>query len=377
MTNDIGEFRIFAIPPGQYLPLGDAAQSGHDGRQRRSVRLRRRPTFPGTSNIAEAQKITVGLGQQLSDVNMALLPARMARVTGTVVDVQGRPMTGMVMAIPRGESVMMMFGPPAQIKADGSFTSSGLAPGRYMLQARGMGQDPEVAYLDLTVSGDDINGVRLAATRPSLATGRVIVDPAAAAALRPSALTFGLQPVQPDMFDDGQCRGPGKVNDDLTFEMKASPIIARITLSDRCPAGDPQRPLPRRRTSPTRASSSIPTKMWPTSNRAHQSHHQAVRRRYQRQGRGTEGLLDRGLPAGPRQVDAELAVPEHRRPDQDGRYKVTGLPPGEYCVIALDYLDQNEWNTPEFLDGIRIKATPFSINEGETKSVDLRITSSS
>jgi hypothetical protein len=65
------------------------------------------------------------------------------------------------------------------------------------------------------------------------------------------------------------------------------------------------------------------------------------------------------------------------RPDQDGRYKVNGLPPGEYRVIALDYLDQNEWNSPEFLDSIRSKATTFSVNEGESKSVDLRITAAS
>jgi hypothetical protein len=65
------------------------------------------------------------------------------------------------------------------------------------------------------------------------------------------------------------------------------------------------------------------------------------------------------------------------RPDQDGRYKVNGLPPGEYRVIALDYVDQNEWSSPEFLEGIRLKATSFSINEGEAKSVDLRITTAS
>src|SRR5207237_9414274 len=65
------------------------------------------------------------------------------------------------------------------------------------------------------------------------------------------------------------------------------------------------------------------------------------------------------------------------RPDQDGRYKVNGLPPGEYRVIALDYVDQNEWNDPDFLERIRPKATAFSISEGEAKSVDLKITTAS
>jgi len=49
----------------------------------------------------------------------------------------------------------------------------------------------------------------------------------------------------------------------------------------------------------------------------------------------------------------------------------------DYRVIALDYVDQNEWNDPDFLERIRSKATAFSINEGEAKSIDLRITTAS
>ena len=68
---------------------------------------------------------------------MALMPARTARITGTAVDSQGRPLMGMVMAMPRGDSMMMMFGPPGQIKPDGSFSINGLAPGTYVLQTQG------------------------------------------------------------------------------------------------------------------------------------------------------------------------------------------------------------------------------------------------
>ena len=118
MTNDIGEFRLFAIPPGQYYlsatlrnmgPIGDTDdRSGYA------------PTyFPGTPNMAEAQKVTVGLGQMVSDINMALIQTRTARVTGVAVDSQGRPLMGMVMTVPRGDSMMMMLGPPGQIRPDG------------------------------------------------------------------------------------------------------------------------------------------------------------------------------------------------------------------------------------------------------------------
>jgi hypothetical protein len=65
------------------------------------------------------------------------------------------------------------------------------------------------------------------------------------------------------------------------------------------------------------------------------------------------------------------------RPDQDGRFKLTSLVPGEYFVIALDYMDASEWTDPEFLERIRTKATKLSISEGETKSVDLKVTTAS
>jgi protocatechuate 3,4-dioxygenase beta subunit len=376
-TNDIGEFRLFAIPPGQYY-LSATLRSMNGPLTDSDDRSGYAPTyFPGTTNMAEAQKVTVALGQVISDMNMALLPARMSRVTGTAVDSQGRPMMGMVMPIPRGDSMTFMFGPPAQIKPDGSFVLGGLAPGRYMLQARAMGgQDAEAAYLDLTVNGDDINGVRLAATRPALVTGRVIVDPAAAASLRPSTLTFGLQPVQPDMFMMGM--SPGKVNDDFTFEMKASPITARIALFGQMP-GWAIRSVRYRGVDVTDSGIEFRPNEDVTEVEVELTNQVTSLSGVVTSGKG-DALKDYSVVVFPQ--DRDKWTPGSRymktaRPDQDGRYKVSGLPPGEYRVIALDYLDQNEWNTPEFLDGIRNSATPFSINEGETKSLDLRITSAS
>ena len=122
-----------------------------------------------------------------------------------------------------------MFGPPAQIKADGSFAIIGVTPGRYLLQVRGMGPDSEAAFLDITVNGDDVNGLRLVANRPSVVSGRVVVDPAAAQALRPSTLRLGLQPVDLDMMMMGGTP-PAPVNDDLTFELKTLPGQRRVAL---------------------------------------------------------------------------------------------------------------------------------------------------
>jgi len=375
-TNDIGEYRLFSIPPGQYYlsatlrPMGMPADN--DDRSGYA------PTyFPGTSNIAEAQRVTVGLGQTMSDMNMALMPARTSRVTGSAVDSQGRPMVGMVMAVPRGDSMFMGFGPPGQIKPDGSFVISGLTPGRYMLQVRANFGDGESAYAEITVSGDDLDGIHLVTSKPSVVSGRVLVDPAAAQALRPSTLRFGLQPVQMDMMMIGGTP-PAAVTDDLTFELKAQPGKFRVALVGQVP-GWSIRTVRYRGADVTdsgmefRPNEDVADIEVEVTNKVTDVSGVVTN------GKG-EALRDYSVVVFPQ--DREKWTPNSRymrmaRPDQDGRYKINGLPPGEYRVIALDYVDSNEWNSPEFLDSVRPKATSFSINEGESKSVDLRITAAS
>ena len=49
------------------------------------------------------------------------------------------------------------------------------------------------------------------------------------------------------------------------------------------------------------------------------------------------------------------------------------LPAGGYYAIAVEYLAQGEWNDPDVLDRLKANATKFSLDEGETKTLDLKI----
>src|SRR5687767_8860965 len=81
-TDDRGEFRIFGVPPGDYVIVArfeDAPDLGSRDR------VRYVPTYyPGTPSASEAQHVTVGLGQEVPGMTIALARAATATVRGVV-----------------------------------------------------------------------------------------------------------------------------------------------------------------------------------------------------------------------------------------------------------------------------------------------------
>jgi hypothetical protein len=61
------------------------------------------------------------------------------------------------------------------------------------------------------------------------------------------------------------------------------------------------------------------------------------------------------------------------RPDQQGRYEIRGLPPGEYLAAAIDYVEEGMWNDPEYLESIRNIGQRFTLGEADTHALMLRL----
>jgi hypothetical protein len=64
---------------------------------------------------------------------------------------------------------------------------------------------------------------------------------------------------------------------------------------------------------------------------------------------------------------------ESARPDQQGRFKIQGLPPGRYLAIAVGYLEPGEERDPDLLKAWLQSGTPFTLSEGQTHALDLRL----
>ena len=61
------------------------------------------------------------------------------------------------------------------------------------------------------------------------------------------------------------------------------------------------------------------------------------------------------------------------RSDQDGRFKIAGLPSGEYFAYAMDSIEPGQERDLEFLDRIQTLATRFALGEGETQVLNLKL----
>jgi hypothetical protein len=63
------------------------------------------------------------------------------------------------------------------------------------------------------------------------------------------------------------------------------------------------------------------------------------------------------------------------RPNQQGVFEVTGLPPGDYLAVGLDYVQEGVWNDPEYLATLVQHAQKVTLRDAESTSMTLKITS--
>ena len=62
------------------------------------------------------------------------------------------------------------------------------------------------------------------------------------------------------------------------------------------------------------------------------------------------------------------------RPNQDGRFDLEGLPPGDYLVAALELLEPGDESDPEQLEKWKPGSTSVRLGDGEAKSITLKLT---
>ncbi len=379
-TDDQGGYRLFGLPPGDYYVSavnrsGLVMMVGGNNTEADGFA----PTyFPGTPNIGEAARVTVKAGAETS-ASFAMIVARMARLRGRALNSKGEPIPRMMLMLTPGDPTqtsMMMNMNNAMVRPDGGFEFANVPPGRYNIQARPMGMpeaDAEFASVPVTVGSDDMDNIIVTTSVGATARGVIVIDDGSAPTFKPSQVQVSANPLEPMSMMGGFVQP--KINDDYSFSI--SGLFERRLIRGFVQTGGwylkavfrgaddvtdsgvdfvPGRDVEDLQVVLTKKFTDLSGLVTDDRNRL---------------------IVDASVvifPANRERWNAGSRYLRTLRPDTQGRYSSKGLPPGEdYLVIAVANLEQGQGGDPEFLTRAREEAKPLTLNEGETKSVDVKL----
>jgi hypothetical protein len=421
-TDDRGQYRVFGLPPGDYYVSASAngldqvigrglqqlaaMAAGGGGRGGRGAapgalagfgaQAEPEPTgyaptyYPGVVSAAEAGRVPVGPGQEVTSIDFQIQLVPLATVSGFVagaedgVGVLLMPQESVGGALARlGGQVLT-----GRVQADGAFSISSVPPGRYVAIARSNGRsgEPRTGMQTVVVNGQNIEGVTLSLQPGVTLSGNITVEssgtpaPADYSVFRVDVPDVNPLPIGGGGRGGGPLGGQNRTEKNGTFQVaNLQPGLHYVRVSGGGVLGQGQ--------------SSWTVKAI-TIGGQDVSDDTIELKPGQNVDNVTVILTDRATEVSGTVRDAKNAGvsaltvvafaseqrywrPQSRRiaavrTDQSGAYHLRNLPPGDYLVVAVDDVEQGEWFDPAFLEKVRPDATSVSITEGEKKTLDLR-----
>jgi hypothetical protein len=430
-TDDRGVYRMFGLPPGEYLvsasvrttagelravspaeiawarqlaqpgtgatvggvPAGAAAPPA------RSQTVGFAPVFfPGTVDPAGASIISLSAGEERTGVDIQLQMVPTSRIEGTVVDAEGRVPPGVqVNLYPKsivGDPFPLL---PRATVASGRFVVAGVSPGTYVLTARGRGGGPAAppaggrgatpstlwAMTEVTVSGEDLTNVEMRLEPGVTIAGRLAFEsetgqtPPNVTTVRPGLGTWraGSGPSVSITVPSATVDAEGK------FRF-ASVLPGRYQAGAFLPGLSPSQ-TPQWVMKSVTANGQDVTEA-PLEIRPREEPPEIVVTFTDKVTEVTGTLFDA---AGRPNSDLSIIMfsanrqfwtegsrrTRPARPSSDGKFKFAGLPPGEYYMAAVTDYEYTDLVDASFLEQLTAGAFKITLGEGEKKVQDIRM----
>jgi len=381
VTDDTGEYRLTRLPPGSYYVMASTTETWTVNDAGKEVLLGYVPTyFPGVPNAGESRRVPVGIGQQVFGIDLALIAGRTAQVSGRAVDSEGKPFkrVSLNQEIRGFDFASFRSGPGANVGADGSFTIRDVPPGDYILTAARMEVDgaPEVAQMPLTIDGTDIDSISLVGSGGGAVSGHLVAEDGA---LDFTTVRMTIGPVirgqaSPSVL--GAFRNSGgftQVKNDGSFSARHVFGPSRVQVN--LPSGWMVKSIAHDGRDITDAGFEL---------RSGEEWTDVVVTVTKRSGQLTGDIVDDKdalvtsgtvilFPADNQKWFESSRYVRAVRPNQQGQWRITTLPEGDYLAAAVDYVENGEWNDPEYLTALRDVATKVTIPEGGSTTLHLKV----
>lgn len=398
VTNRWGAYRLYDLPPGEYVivaipePATVVATGEATSRSVGTAQPYAPVFYPGTTHADRAGRVKVGAAHEVGGIDLTMVLAGTAEIAGVVRDAQGRPAAGVLVSVsPPGSTDAAHRGLSG---ADGSFRILNVIPGRYTLRARLSRLTERLARgspivpadapattthwmtQDVDVDPGGLAGLDLVLQPTLRISGRVVFDPRAASAA-PAAPSVRLRLLD----DQGNSETPsaGMSPADGGFVIRGV-VPGTYTLDVQV---DDATWWPRSAVSDGRDLLDLPTLLTADSD-------EATRVLVTLTNRATElvgTVLDvDGAPSSAHLVvapaDRRLWQPRSRRlavsrPDTTGRFEVRGLPSGDYLVLVLETIEPRDFWSANRFDEFARAAVTVRLREGEVTIQNLRVSQKS
>jgi hypothetical protein len=378
LTDDRGHFRVFGLPPGSYFVTALAGAFAEGAGPSGFV-----PTYyPGTADVSAARPVQVTLGESTPEITVPLVAGPTSKIAGTLLGGDGKPVSrGTIMLMVRDSlrSAAFMVA-RAPTNPDGSFTFRNVPAGAYTLQCWGppIGSGgnlnaSEFGSLPVALSGPDVTGLLVRTSRNWAARGRVVFEPGTAAPPPAQQVRVAGRPVEFDTAPFAGGPNPVQMHDDYTFEilnLSGSWIIRadiqspdwtmkRVMLDGKDVTDTPlefkDKDVDGLEVLLTTKNASVAGSVADGS------------------GRPVGGYSVIVFAVDPARWTFPSRFIALGRPNQDGRFKIAGLPPEDYLVVAVPALQGSEWQDPDYLESLRSFAQSLTLSEGEARTLDLKL----
>ena len=382
-TDDRGEFRAFGLMPGEYVVLASMRALGGmaTGSGPNDVNEGFSPTFyPGTLSADQAQPLTLGIGQEQA-IQFALIASRLGRISGTVIDSTNQPAIGAELTLVTVSGSGSSSRGVGTVGPNGEFTVTGVAPGEHTLSINysRAGKTSEFAGLPIVVGTGDLTGLRITLGGGSTITGRVVFEgnaPRTGGGV-PRVSAQQSDPRRAFIFFGGS-NDPlsnGTISEDGAFKLSGQtgrpflnvlPLPAGWSVKSVFHEGMDITDVPLDLNEAVTVSDvriTLTDKVTTVSGQVADSRGQAM----------TDYVVVI-QPAEQKEPVIAARLIRTARPDTRGRFEVRNLRPGRYVATAIEALEQGRQYSPEFQKELRRGAREFTLKEGETIAVDLRLT---
>lgn len=349
-----------------------------DGPDVTTQRVALAPTYyPGVTQMSSAQPVVVAAGAEATGVSFGVLVVRTALIRGQVTMSDGKaPARGNVMLMPEGS---VGAGPGSTlgsgIQANGSFSIGYVPPGQYTLRARGgTNESPQFAQQSISVGDGDTQNVSLILAPGTTLSGTVSFQGSGAvSAPDPGQVRVMAQAADGAEFGVSNARVDREGRFTMTglaagsFWLRAQGNLRGWALKSILVDGHDalDAPFEVRGSQPVSGISVVFTDRISEINGTLTD----------RQQQPLSGYTMLAFP-----TDADLWRPQTRRimtarPDQNGRYQLRGLPPGDYYVTPVDAIEPGDAYEPAFLAQRVANAARVSFGEGESKTQSFTLSS--